>query len=299
MQTSELGAAELPALLALCVRALPLDRFTSGVLRTRWLEEPEHDPALQLGVWEGDRLVGALLAGVRTGEAGAAAAVRLLAVDQDFRRRGVASRLLVDVEERVRARGHRALSVGNSAPVYFWPGVDLRYTPALCLLERRGYARTGEAVNMRVDLAVRRWGTEGEEARLRAGGFAVRRLAAADREAFAAWLLREWGATWQAEAIRALGNEPVSAWVATEGGVIRSFAAYGVTAFEHGFGPTGTEEAYRGKGLGSVLFRRCMRDLAETGHATAEVIWVGPVAYYARVADAWINRVFAQYEKRL
>jgi hypothetical protein len=42
-----------------------------------------------------------------------------------------------------------------------------------------------------------------------------------------------------------------------------------------------------------------MRDLKEQGHRSAEICWVGPIAFYARVAGAWINRTFWFLEKEL
>ncbi len=72
-----------------------------------------------------------------------------------------------------------------------------------------------------------------------------------------------------------------------------------VTMFENSFGPTGTEPSHRGRGLGRVLFYRCLRDLKEQGHATADICWVGPIGYYAHVADAWIHRVFWHLEKEV
>ncbi|MDQ3855551.1 MAG: GNAT family N-acetyltransferase, partial [Chloroflexota bacterium] len=143
------------------------------------------------------------------------------------------------------------------------------------------------------------WDTGAQEERLSREGFEIRRLEPSDREAFSRWMLDTWGATWQVEALATYDQNPVSTHIALHDGRIRAFASYGSTAFENGFGPTGTDESLRGKGLGGVLFRRCMRDLRAQGHTGCEVIWVGPIAFYAKVADAWISRVFWTFEKAL
>jgi GNAT superfamily N-acetyltransferase len=299
MDIREVREEDLPELLALCERALPLDRFTMHVLRDRMLGEPDHNPAYQLGAWDGGRLAGALLAGSRETQQGRATAVRLFAVDPQHRRRGVASRLLGEIERRVRGDGFSRLGVGKSSPVYFWPGVDVRYTPALCFLEKHGYSRSDAGFNMEVDLRARSWDTSAAEARLEREGFQVRRLRADDREAFGSWVRGEWGDVWEYEALRSYGNDPVSTWVALRDGQVCSFASYNVTGFENSFGPTGTQPELRGQGLGRVMFHRCMRDLRELGHDTCEVSWVGPFAFYARVADARISRVFWAFEKEL
>jgi GNAT superfamily N-acetyltransferase len=240
-----------------------------------------------------------MLAGTRGTRDDRSAAIRLFAVDPEHRRRGVASVLLRETEARLREDGHARLRIGNSAPVYFWPGVDVRYTPALVFLQENGFARSGDAVNMEVILGARSWDTAADEARLAEDGVEVRRATEEDRMAFREWLRAVWGPTWEHEALCSYQNDPVSAFLALRGGEIRAFAAYGGTAFENAFGPTGTDEALRGRGIGGVLFRRCMRDLAELSHATCDVNWVGPVAFYAKVAGAHIHRVFWHFEKAL
>jgi hypothetical protein len=61
------------------------------------------------------------------------------------------------------------------------------------------------------------------------------------------------------------------------------------------FGPMGTADEARGLGLGEVLLYRCMADLQAAGHKTAVIPWVGPDAYYSRLLNCHIDRVFRQY----
>ena len=182
MEIRELAEADLPTLLDLCQLTLPLDPFSLPALRRHGLNEPNPQPAYRLCMWDGTRLAGVMLGGARIVEGQPAAWVRLFAIDPAYRRRGLATQLLEELEGRTRADGHRRLYVANSAPNYFWPGLDIRYTPALCLLQRAGFRRTADAVNMQVDLTARNWDTTAEEARLAQAGFAVRRLLADDGE---------------------------------------------------------------------------------------------------------------------
>ena len=299
MDIRSVRSDELPQLLELCRRTLPLDPFTPAILRRRVLDEAERDPALQLGAWDGPQLAGVMLAGVRQRTDGPVAGLRLFAVDERYRRRGVASQLLGELEQTLRRAGHTRLLAGGIAPDYFWPGVDVRYTPAVCFLQRHGFERRGDAINMLVDLASDSWDTTGDEARLAAEGITVRRLQPEDRERFGAWLAAEWNTTWQWEGLASYANDPASTWLATDGDQIRAFASYRVASFENNFGPTGTQPAWQGRGMGRVLFHRCMRDLKEQGHATAEIGWVGPICFYTRVAGAVINRVFWTFGKEL
>ncbi len=299
MEIRELAEADLPALLDLCQRTLPWDMFTPTLLRRRVLEEPNRVPAYQLAAWDNKRLAGVILGGVRETEEGPMAWIRLVTVDPAYRRRGLASQLLEELEGRLRADGLKRLRIGNSAPNYFWPGLDVRFTSAYCFFERHGFYRIGEAVDMEVDLTARDWDTSAEEARLAREGYTIRRLQPEDREAFSTWLREKWNPIWYYEALSSYENDPISTFVATREGQICAFASYNVTMFENGFGPMGTEPDLRGRGIGRVLFHRCMRDMKALGHRTADICWVGPIAFYARVADAWIHRVFWWMEKEL
>jgi GNAT superfamily N-acetyltransferase len=299
MDIRDLNEKDLPALLDLSRRTLPFDSFSMPMLRRRVFDEPEHNPRYQLSLWDGARLAGVLLGGVRPTEDGRAAWVRLVAVDADDRRQGLASQLLAELENRLRADGLTRLRVGNSAPNYLWPGLDVSYTPALCFFLARGFERNGDAINMLVELDARDWDTTGEEARLAQTGVLIRRLQPDDRPGFGAWLQQQWNPVWQYEGLSSYANDPISTFVAISDGQIRAFASYNVAAPEAGFGPTGTQPEFRGRGIGRVLFFHCMRDLKDLGHHVAEVCWVGPIAFYARVAGATINRTFWHLEKQL
>ena len=299
MELRELADGDLPSLLDLCQRTLPLDRFSLPALRHHMLNEPNHRRDYQLSIWDGARLAGVMVGGVRETQAHPGAWVRLFAIDPAYRRQGLATRLLADLEGRLRGDGYKRLSVGNSVPNYFWPGLDIRYTAGLCFLQRAGFQRAGDAVNMQVDLLARDWDTTDAEAGLAQSGFTVRRLLPEDQNRFGAWLGEHWSPIWHYEALSSYKNNPVSTFVALVEGRICAFASYNATTFAHVFGPTGTEPALQGRGLGRVLFLRCMRDLKDLGYQAAEICWVGPIAFYARVADAWISRTFWFLEKEL
>lgn len=298
MDIRSVTEADLPALLELCRQTLPLDTFSLPVLRSRVMEEPNRNPAYQLSAWEDDRLAGVLLGGTREGDHGTFGALRMFAVAPTFQRQGIASKLLGELETRLRRDGAPTLRAGNTAPNYIWPGVDVRYTPAFCFLQKHGFERAADAVNMDVDLQARDWSTAELEARLDAT-FAVRRLEPTDREQFGAWLQQWWGAGWRAEALASYGNEPISTFVATQDGRICAFASYNVAALEGGFGPTGTEPPLQGRGLGRILLFRCMDDLKQMGLGKAEICWTGPISFYARTAGAVMSRIFWSMEKRL
>lgn len=230
--------------------------------------------------------------------------VNALVVDAAVRRRGIGSALLAALEQRLSAAGAAALVIGGATPTFAWPGVDVRYTAASCLFEARGYAPTRHAVNMTVDLeaarAAGRLDTAADVARLAAQGISVRRLAEADRAAITPWLA-SWGGTWSREALATLGRADAGTYIA----VLRDgaadaeyvgFASHGVNRAGW-FGPMGTGGERRKLGIGGVLLRRCLADLHADGRAQAQICWVGPIAFYARTVDAYVERVFWLYRK--
>ena len=307
MPIRELEESDLPAVLDLCQRSLPHDQLSLELLRRRLLAEPNRTPAYQLCLWDGAQLAGVMFGGMRRLDDGhtllhharPVGVLQLFAVDPALRRRGLALELLAELERRMRAQGLSWLRCGNFAPSYFWPGLDVRYTPALCLLLLHGFHRKGDALNMTVDLHARDWDTTAEEARLAESGYRFRRAEPGDLPALAEWVGRQWGPIWQWELGSALANQPPTAFVARQGGQFCAFAAYGASSFPHVFTPTGTAEQHRWRGLGRVLLFRCLADLRARGLAQAEIGWVGPISFYARNAGATISRVFFWLEKEL
>lgn len=299
MHIRELQEADLDALLELCRTSLPTDRFSMHLLRHHTFAVPDQDPAHMLSAWDGARLAGVMLGGIAPTQNDPIGVIRLFAVAPPYRRSGLGTRLLTLLCERLQDTGITKIRVGGNPWYYFWPGLDIRYTPAFCLLYANGFRRQGDAVNMQVDLTGRAWNTSPEEQRLANEGFTLRRLQPADRAAFDAWLTQHWSPIWRYEALASYERDPISTFIALRGGAICAFASYGVSNFVNGFGPTGTQPEFRGRGLGRVLLLRCLNDIKTLGYDQAEINWVGPITFYARACDAQINRVFWYMEKDL
>jgi GNAT superfamily N-acetyltransferase len=285
---------ELEAVADLLDEASTFDRFPLQQLLENTLGDSGFDPELLLGVREGDRLVAAAV-GVTRPELGH---VKLFVVHPERRRQGVGSALLAELEARLAARGAKSVRFFADAPHYLRPGVDFRDTPFVSFLERRRYEQRRAVCNMAADLSTARLDTAADEARLRAAGFEVRRLATADADAFEAYMLERWTPGWRTEAMRSLRREPVSTHVALRDGRIVGFATHSVSGPGQ-FGPMGTNQELRGQGVGAVLLRRCLADQREAGFAECDIQWVGPKGFYADHVGARISRCFWQYEREL
>jgi GNAT superfamily N-acetyltransferase len=86
--------------------------------------------------------------------------------------------------------------------------------------------------------------------------------------------------------------------VACQGDRYIGFACHGSTR-RGWFGPMGTLESERGRGIGSVLLKRSLADMKTAGLVTARIGWVGPVRFYARSVGARVERVYWLYRKTL
>jgi mycothiol synthase len=226
--------------------------------------------------------------------------VDLIAVHPAHRRHGIARAMLARVEGALAARGAGEVLLAGNAPVYAWPGIDVRYTPAVCAAMALGYEQDRTAWNMTADLTSQpiTRSTEDAESRLADAGVTLRRAGPEDVEGLAAFALEHFGAGWGAEVTDSIGPDHAGCHLAERAGEILGFAAYG-SSRPSWFGPMGTAAAARGLGVGGVLLRRCLRDQAATGLTRAQIGWVGPVPFYASHAGAWIERVFFLYRKQL
>ena len=283
-------------------RASPEDRFDLASVRHAVADDPDHDPKFLLCVREEGKIVGVIAAEIRRSRSEPTGArvghVKLLAVDPACQRRGVGGALLDRVERQFIDGGVTTSRIFADDPTYLRPGVDFRLTSLVCFLLRRGYNAPNVVVNMDVDLARAKLDTKGDEARLKLSGIEIRRLATSDAEAFSAYLGRDWGWSWQFEAMSSLDHNPVPTHLALRETQIVGFSCHSIEAPGH-FGPMGVRPDYRRTGIGAVLLKRCLADLREQGLAHADIQWVGPITFYERHAGATLSRCFWQFGREL
>lgn len=219
----------------------------------------------------------------------------LFAVAPAWRRRGIATLLLRRCEAEWRGAGVGRVDVLGIPGNYAWPGIDPRWTDALCFVEAMGFGRCGDCVNLTVDLPL-------VEPIAEACAHRVRRVTPCDLPRVLQFVLDTFGVDWHGEVARAAGDERRNVFFATAcdapDSAVVAFAAHSAINRADGFfGPMGTHPDHRGQGLGAALLRRGLADLAAQGHARAVIPWVGPIAFYARTAGARVERVFWRYRR--
>jgi GNAT superfamily N-acetyltransferase len=98
-----------------------------------------------------------------------------------------------------------------------------------------------------------------------------------EHEAVIAWVRERFGAGWACEAAVALGNRPVSCWLAMQSAQLLGFACFDATARGY-FGPIGVDAAARGRGIGAALLQAVLSDMRRVGYGYAVVGGVGTAA---------------------
>jgi GNAT superfamily N-acetyltransferase len=280
----------------LCAGALelPEDAGEAGALVRRLAAPPEGRVTVRLAEVDADGAVAGVVLGSISDADPLLGHVELLAVRPDQRRKGIGRALLAAAERRLADLGAQRVRIGGNPPCYVWPGIDVRYTPAICLAQRAGYERTDTAWNMTADLTKTSPAAGADEERLDGAGVKVMRAGPETPE----WVRGIWGDGWAWEVGQSLGRDGAGCWVAVRDGEILGFAAYGANR-PSWFGPMGTAPAAEGLGVGRVLLRRGLADQVAGGHRTAQIGWAGPVAFYSKTVGARLERIFWIYTKQL
>ena len=114
-----------------------------------------------------------------------------------------------------------------------------------------------------------------------------RKAIAPEKHLLSEWVLENFGAYWKSEVEVAFSRQPVTCWIAQRGNTILGFACYESTA-RNFFGPTGTLEFERGKGIGKLLLLKALNSMKEMGYAYAIIGGVGPAEFYEKAVGAKI-----------
>lgn len=114
-----------------------------------------------------------------------------------------------------------------------------------------------------------------------------RKAIAPEKHLVSVWVRQHFGEYWQSELEVSFSRQPISCWLAQRGNEILGFACYESTA-RNFFGPTGTLENERGKGIGKILLIKSLESMREMGYAYAIIGGVGPAEFYAKTVSAKI-----------
>ena len=290
---SPLTPQDLPALARLARTAAPSAvRLDARGWGQQSFGDPHADPALLLKLQQGKRLLGVALGVTRPSRRGLQGHVKFAAVAPGNRRRGLGSLLFGALEARLQGQGCASLHVGACPPPYISGGLPIEDTAGFCFLLKRGYARGEAVLDMEADLRAfqPRW----TKADRKAMADNKLRKATADDAAGLMKMVEKAFPHWAWEAESGLTRGTVI--VAGTKGTVQAFACCSAT-HPGWFGPMGTVESQRGKGLGRLLLLRSMELLKAEGWGGARIPWVGPVPFYARYCGAVLGPTFWTFSK--
>lgn len=232
------------------------------------------------------------------------AVLKLFVVNKEWRYKGLGSKLLEILMERVKNHEKKCyrmkLEFGTSMPDYWFPGLDPRHTEAYFFLKKHGFKRKGERINLCVDLSD--YPVKKPSSELR--GYHISRATSEDKAELIplkfipkAYQL----GFWPEETALTYSNDPITSFVAKDpSGKIIGFAAHSVH-FPGSFGPTGVNGKLQGKGIGSLLLDWCLWDIKQMGLSTAKIMWVvgDTVYFYLKSKGAHICEFFWPMKRRV
>ena len=301
MEIRIFGDNDLERVAALLDNNFEYDSMSTSLLQEKIYDDPEYDPATILVAVENKTIIGFMQGVMRQIRGEIIGYIKLMAVDARRRREGIARAMYRRLEAHFREKDADKVRFYDVPFNYFMPGIDPRYTAALCFAMRMGFERFADTSNLLVELQTQDWSTRNEEEGLKIKDkrIEIKRAGENDKQILLDFIDTEFP-LWRAEVTASFRSEPVAVHIALHDGKVKAFSGHNGNNIGTGwFGPMGTHPDLRGKGIGGILLKRCLADMKNWGLEYGIIPWVGPIDFYAHYANAYVDRVFWRYEKRL
>lgn len=299
MEIKQFDNSLLTEVTELLKTSMPLDVINESLMQEKIIEDPDYNNCLTLNAYEADQLTGFIMGVIRKRPDENIGYVKLFAVHPGHRRKGIGMALYNQVETEMRASGIKKIRLFESWTNYYMPGIDPFYTEAVCFFERNKFKKVGDTSNLVAELKGKDFSTNVEEKKLKDEGIEIRRAEESDFDEMMKWIDQNFAA-WRGEVTNTFKNKPISLHIALTNNEIIAFSAHEANNLGLGwFGPMGTTEAARGKGVGGILLKRCIADMQKMGYKKAIIPWVGPIPFYMHYIGSKVGRIFWRYEKVL
>ncbi len=226
--------------------------------------------------------------------------ITIFFVDQDYRKKGIATSMLKNAEEYLKSKGRKRVVVSTYVPYYFIPGVDVdAYPEAYNLLRKIGYETIMEQFGMSVDLLDFEPSNEYylTAESLAAEGIEIEYFSIPYTHKLLSFLETEFPGDWAAVIRDRLRHhcDPKDIVIARKGDEVLGYCQ---VDGEH-FGPFGVHSSLRGKGVGTVLIIKAMQYAKQKGIRHLWLAWTGAVDFYSRKAGFRVIRKHAIMKKSL
>jgi len=273
--------------------------FTAGEawLRRGIFDCWHYDKEMVRVALDGERVAGLAAGDVRSRGGETFASLKIIAVHPDYRGRGIATQMLAEIERLAAERGADRIVVSDGWPLYFFGGVNHRSTLGLIFFHRRGYRSREYDFHLEAPLAGNALLDEDDPPI--PPDITVRRARAEDRERTLDAVERMFSKAWWFETSLAFRAPEPTCFIAERGGEVVGFADFDATNFGL-FGPTGVDDSLRGRKIGAVLYRRCLRAMRDLGYPYALIPTdLDRLNFYYREGGAVVGRLFLRFEKAL
>lgn len=274
------------------------DELNNELIHEKFFSDPDFNPENIFIYIDNEKVVGILFGVIRKIRGENLGFIKLAAVHKNYRRKHIATQLYQKTEEKFKQEKVSKIRIYDVPLNYFMPGVDPKYTPAICFLQKNGFKHIGDAINMDVHLD-QNFDVRKDIERLKSENVEVSRATVNDKNELFKFVKEEW-LLWINELEMTYKSNPVSLFIARKNNKIKAFSAYDANNKGIGwFGPMGTHKDMRGLGIGSVLLKLCLQDIKNQGLKKSIIPWVAPIGFYSHYVNAEISRVFWRYEKSL
>lgn len=300
------------AVLSLLDRCLTADPINSEYFQRKVLLDQNYNPRGILVACADGKIVGFALGMVRRHKIEDSAPdfdrswITILAVDEDYRRQGIATSLVQKLEAYFRDSQCAVTWVASYAPNYFIPGVDVAaYPEALEFFKKLGWVEAYRPLAMDADLVHLKtpdW-VKDKERKLLADGVVFEAYRPELIQPLMDFMLAEFPGDWQRYArdamLRITTGEyhPTNLFIAHQAGKVLGFVQHDNVCR---FGPFGVASSERGRGLGAVLLLKVMHAMRGKGMHNAWFLWTDDKVAQLYAAAGFVEtRRFAVLKKQL
>lgn len=295
MELAPLEKKDLKELASLIKKSSPgLEFVNPAVLQEQSFGDPDAEPSFLIKAVEKKQIVAAVLGVARKQGAARTGFVKYFGVLPKFRRRGAGQAAFSELERRFQKREIREIKVGGCPPPFLQGGVGVTDTASVSFLLKRGYKRHDDIIDMTTPLG--KWKPtlkDGDGALQKE--FSLRRASAKDEGALVEMAQAHFQG-WVYE-IRA-GLKKGCVFMGSQDGKAVAFCC-GDATNPGFFGPMGTVESLRGRGLARLLSNRTLEAMKKSGHKSARIPWVGPIPFYAAYAGASLGPIYWAFVKNV
>ena len=229
--------------------------------------------------------------------------LKMFVVDSTRRFQGIGTMMMIELLNRAKkhekACWRMKVSVLDSNPRFWLPGLDPRHTEAYFFLKKMGFKRY-KIPPTRVNLVIRKEDLPIDEPAKKKDGYIFSRASYEEKEETVAFVKKHFRlGTWAEEALMSFENDPPTTFIARDmNNEIVGFATHSAQ-FQGGFGPTGVAKKSRGKGLGGLLLKWCLWDIKQMGLKKCIIMWVEErnFYFYLKAANARIHHIYWPMKK--